>query len=333
MDQNLKNKCDLIIENRNILKKKMMWEAESNLSAIMSAMILAAAGVKADADKYVECKKLLIKKVGAFNEFRGIARPMVITKMTLADNPEEYIEGAMAVYKKLRAAHKFTASPYMVMAALTLYENGGVENADDNIVKLDSLYYTLQKQHPFLIMDEDRGYLSMLVAFGRNLDAMPDEIEKCYQACKKFSYSKDAVHSLAQVLALSSKDVETKSKNVDQMIDMLRRSGRKISKSRALSAIGALELIEMTPEQKVTQIAQLDDYLRDKKGFKSISIGSKMRRMIAAMIVLMTNASNEDATILTNLSSTLVVTIIEEIITMLIIAMASSSAAASSSSH
>ena len=25
MDQNLKNKCDLVIENRNILKKKMMW--------------------------------------------------------------------------------------------------------------------------------------------------------------------------------------------------------------------------------------------------------------------------------------------------------------------
>lgn len=92
---------------------------------------------------------MLKKKVSVFNEFRGVAFTLVINKMVLQDNPEAYLDGVMSVYKKLRSIHKLTASPYMVMAALTIYENGGSEKADWNIAKLEDIYKKQKSAHPF----------------------------------------------------------------------------------------------------------------------------------------------------------------------------------------
>lgn len=92
---------------------------------------------------------MLKKKVSVFNEFRGVAFTLVINKMVLQDNPEAYLDGVMSVYKKLRSIHKLTVSPYMVMAALTIYENGGSEKADWNIAKLEDIYKKQKSAHPF----------------------------------------------------------------------------------------------------------------------------------------------------------------------------------------
>jgi len=332
MEEILKQKCDLILTNREIYKKRMVWEIDRNSCAIMAAMISAASGKTADENKYKECKKILRDRASAFSQFRGIARPMVIAKMTLADNPIEYIDGAMTVYKKLRSIHKLTASPFMVMAALTIYENGGLENADANIEKLESLYKTLKKAHPFLINDYDRGYLSMLVAFGMDLDRIPEEIEQCYSACKKISIGKDAVHSLAQVLSLCDKSPEEKAANVTEEIALLRSYGKPISKSYGLAALGALELLNIPIEEKVKKIDEVDEYLKGKKGFKWYNHGGRIRRMYASLIVLMAYADEDSSKLATNISSTLVMTLVEELIIMLIIASTSASAAASSSS-
>ena len=90
---------------------------------------------RALAEKIASDQEMLKQKVSVFNAFRGVAFTLVITKMVLQDNPEAYLDGVMSVYQKLRSIHKLTASPYMVMAALTIYENGGSEKADWNIAK------------------------------------------------------------------------------------------------------------------------------------------------------------------------------------------------------
>ena len=81
-----------------------------------------------------------------FSEIRGIAEAIVITKMCLADDYESYLTGVVTVYRKLRKLHKLTASAFMVMAAVNIYEGGGIENADENILKMEIIYNILLKQ-------------------------------------------------------------------------------------------------------------------------------------------------------------------------------------------
>ncbi len=332
MDNQVKVICDNIVEDRKLLRNKMLWEIDSNATAIMSAFLYASKGKRADIDKYVKCKKLLKKKASIFSEFRGIAFTLVITKMTLAEDPEKYLTEALEVYKKLRERHKLTASANMVMAALTIYENGGLAKADENIEKLDDIYKKLRKEHPLLICDEDRGYLAMIVASGANTDLIIEEIEACYEANKKVYVFKNAVHTLAQVLALNSCSVDKKSEKVKDLIKGFKAAKKPINKEFGLGAIGALTLLDMSSDEIVAKVAEVDDYLKHQKGFRWYSTSARIRRMYAQLIVMISYLPEDTSMLTSMISSTLAMVLIEEIIMMIIVMETASAAARSSSS-
>lgn len=320
MDEKLQLLCDRLVSDKKALKKKMHGEMDSNATSTMSAFLYAGAGKDLDIDRYVECKKILKKNVNIFSEFRGIAFTLVVTKMALSDNPTEYLEGAMTVYKKLRERHKLTASANMVMASLTLYEYGGVERADENIDKLEELYKKLQKDHPLLVCDEDRGFLAMIVASGANIDKVIEEITACFEAGKKIYVFKNAVHSMAQVLSLNSMDTEKKVEKVKELIKGFKAARKPISKEYGLGAVGALTLLNMPTDEIVAKVSEVDDYLKHQKGFKWFSVDTKIRRLYAQLLVMMAYLPEDSSMMTSMISSTIAMVILEEIIMLIIIA-------------
>lgn len=335
MDEKYIALVDQISHDRKMLRKKMFWEVDSNATAIMSAYLFAAAGKCADVEKYVECKKILRKSVNVFSEFRGVAFTLVATKMALADDPQKYVDEAFQIYKKLRSLHKLTASPYMVMASLIIYENGGLEKADENIAKLEEIYKKLKSEHPLLIWDSDRGFLAMLITSGLNIDHVVEETEFCYEACKKVALSKDSVHSLAQVLSIVTKPTDVKAQTVKDLIAAFKARKVPVSKEFGLGAVGVLTMLDMSVDEIADTVAEVDKYLKTQKGFKWYSVTPRVRHMYAQMAVAITCLSDATAISSAVAATTIANVIIEEIIMMIIIAQAiamSSSASSSSSS-
>lgn len=332
MNEKLLKTCELVASNTQIYKNLMKWETAANACAIMAGIMSAEKGILADEKKYRECKKLLKKKISAWSTMRGTAKTMLITKMTFQEDPEAYIDGVQAVYKKLREKHKFTASPYMVMAAMTIFENGGIEHADFYIEKLENLYRRLHEQHPFLISDEDRGYLSMLVVLGLDSDTVDQNIEECYQACKKVAMDKNAVHSLAQVLSVSNKSVAEKTSEVEAILKEFKENNTRINKSNGLSSIGALTLFDDTAKNKADMVKEVTEYLKEQKCFKWYSVDARTRTTYACLIVFLTQVS-ENGKLAATISETMTMVLIEEIIMLTVICAttASTSAAANSS--
>lgn len=333
MDPKLQAVCDRIVSERQALKKEMRGEMASNTCAIMAALISAAAGKEITPDRYRECKALLKHSVGAFSEFRGIARPMVISKMALQSDPEGYLAGCVEIYSRLRSLHKLTASPYMVMAAMTLYEHGGTAKAEENVEKLELLFKSLKREHPLLITDEDRGYLAMLIAFGQDPEAVARETESCFEACSLLMAGRNTRHSVAQVLALSPRPAGQKAHGVWELFEGLKKAGKPIQRANCLAALGALELLELSAEQKIRLISEADDYLAAHKGFKWYNDGPRVRRMYAALAVLTAFSGEENAVIAANVSGTMTMVLIETLITMMIITAVNASSSAASSSH
>lgn len=323
---------DQIVEDRKALRSKMIWEMDSNSMAIMSAFMFAASGKTADVEKYAACKKMLKKKVSVFSEFRGIAFTMVVTKMVLSNNPEEYLEGALAVYKKLREKHKLTASANMVLAALTIYENGGVEKADENIEKLEQIYADMKKKHPILTGDDDRGFIAMIVASGADSEAIGTEIEECYKANKKLTINKEAVQRLSQVLSLSSKSTQQKALEVQAMVDGFKKAKKRVSKDFGLPALGAMVLMDTPVDEIIPEVVEIDEYLKKQPGFKWYSTNPQIRRMYAQVIYMLVYFKESNSMITSIMASTIAMIIMEEIIMMIMINSAIISTSHSSSS-
>jgi len=331
MNENIKKTCDLIVENRNAMAKKMFWEMDPNTYAIMAGLLLTANEIKADPDRYQRCKAILNKNAGLFSELRGMAGALVTLKMMAQEDPEAYIKGISEVYGKLRNIHKLTASPYMVMAAMNIYEHGK-DVSDADIERLETIYKELKKQHPMLVNDADRGYLSMLATSGLDMEKIPAQVEDAYAACKKLSLDKGAVHSMAQILAFSDKSAEEKSEFVEGLLKGLDKNHTPIAKDRGLAVLGALSLLDIPKEQLVSDISDASNYLKGKPGFKWYNEGTRMRTVYAALAVFLTYAKDNQS-IGKAISSNIAMTIAEEILMVVIVVAIVATINSSSSSH
>lgn len=333
MEQKLLDICTHVADSRDVLIKKMNWEMESNLSAIMCAFIYASKGKDVDVDRYVECKKILKKEVSVFSEFRGIAGTMIITKMALSDNPEEYLKGALTVYKKLREIHKLTASPYMVLAAINIYEKGGVEQSDELIEKLETLYASMNRKHAILISDKDRGFLSVLATSGMNSDSILEETENCYKLLSKLSViNKDGVHSMSQILSMFPGNSEEKAEKVKETMQALKNVKCPVSKQYGFPGLGALSMIKKSSDEIAADVADAESFFKNRKGFKWYNTGGReFRRIYAQLAVSLRYLPDSMDGIGTQILGSITVALIEEII-MLIILMEMQAISSSSNS-
>lgn len=336
MNDKTKKLCDNLVTYSRALRRKMVWETDSNAMAILGAFFCISAGVEADVDKYVACKKLFKSKVNIFSEFRGVSETIVITKMMISKDPEEYLDGALKVYKKLRAIHKLWTSPFMVLAAINIYENGGVTRADENIEKLESLYKKVQKEHPWLIDDNDRPFFAILATSGLNEDELMEEMEKCYQANKHLAVlNKEGVHSMAQLMCLSDKSVEEKAEFAKAYMEGMKAAKKKISKNYGLPSLGAMTLLDVPVDELVEKTVEIDNYLKTQKGFKWYSTSPSILRMYDQMVLMIENLGDNNAMKASVVTGSMAMVIVEQILLYIIVMemVIISSTTSHSSSH
>ena len=323
--------ADQIVEDRQALLGKMVWESDSSAMATLAAFLYASAGKSADVEHYVECKKYFNKNVNVFSQMRGVAKTIVITRMALAENYQEYLEGVMQIYRKLRSIHKLTFSPYMVLTAINIYEGGGPDKADENIEKMETVYREMKGDHFFLTGDEDRPFLAMIVSRGMNAEKIADEVDSCYEAAKSMSFSKEAMHTVAQIMALSSRSPEEKTDALRKLVAAFKEEKVKGYYYELMPILAVLDMVPGEPEEKAADIREVNDYLRTQKGFKWTLANTK-RTMYAALIYALGSFEADREAISTVLSSSVTNIVVQEIITMLIMTSCTTAAVRSYSS-
>jgi len=318
MNSDVKNMLDQVVEDRKLLKRKMIWEIDTSAMSTLAAFLFASAGRRVDIERYAECKKYFKKNVNIFSEFRGIAEVIVITKMCLSENYEEYLDGLKVVYKKLRCIHKLTVSPFMVLAAINIYEAGGVEGADENIAKLEAVYKEMKSEHFWLTGDEDRPFLAMMVSRNMDCSAFSKDVSACYEGSKKMILSKESMHTASQIMALSAKDTDAKVADLKATIDALKAHKVKGLKSILMPLAAVLGLIDESPEAKAVKIKEIYDYLNKQPGFKWY-IGRTRRSMYSILAYAIVNLDADKTALNSVIRTTVTNIIIDEIITMIVI--------------
>ena len=323
---------DQVAADHQMLEKKMLWEADAPAMATLSAFLYAGAGKRAEIDRYVECKQYFNDTVSGFSAMHGIAKTIVITKMSLQEDYRGYLDGVVAVYKKLRDRHKLTASAYMTLTAINIFEAGGLEKADENIDRLEKVYADMQASHYFLTGDEDRPFLAMAVSRGLDVTALAREVDACYEACKGQSFSDEAVHTAAQILSLSPRSPAEKAAELSDMVKAMKDQGVQGEKYRLLPLAALLCMVEGDPQEKCREIRELADYFKTQKGYGWF-LESTKRTMYAMLAYAMDALEVENVMLNSVISSSVAEIIMDEVITMTTIACVTATVVATSSSH
>ena len=172
------------IENRDIIKKAV--KLESSYIYPVAANVFCAAGVKADADKLRECKKMIKKNAGFGSYLKGTVMTPFAAKLCVSADSAAQFEKVMDMYGILKK--HFNRSEYLALLATLLAERTTTAEADHIAARGRAIYDKMKKEHPILTSSEDNVMAGFMAFSEKSDNELIEDAEKCFDLLrKKFS--------------------------------------------------------------------------------------------------------------------------------------------------
>ena len=118
MRSELQQRVALFVQNRDRIKSE--YHLESAYMYPLCANIWTSRDRLADLDKMKEALALLKEKTGVFSNFRGTAKMMIVTMLSMSDSMELSMNQLLTLYEELRST--FGRSEFMVIIADIMVE-------------------------------------------------------------------------------------------------------------------------------------------------------------------------------------------------------------------
>ena len=321
MRDNIKNKVDLLVRNREVLEKEFKWGY--NIMNIAAALVYTGVNKEVDVARLKECKEILKKNTGMFSSFQSYSEAVVISKMALKDDPEQYLKDIKMVYEKLNNKTVFDSS-YLIQGAISICEADRLYDAEMLAGRFKEIYKKMEKKHPFLTSSDDSPFAVMLALTDKPVDQIIDEMEECFTYLKKqirLNVGADEYQGLGEILALTGGDMKEKCDKVLALYNTF--SEHKVKWGREyneFASLGTLIDLDVDNNVLVEETVEVANYLKNIKGFGDWSLDNKQRLLFAAMMVgdsYNDSALRSSTTVNTTINSTVAMVIAEEVALMM----------------
>ncbi len=325
MRDSLLEVCTSYSRNKEVVRSAFPFD--SSYMHPVCAAIFTDKKKEANAERIRECKEILKAQTGVFSNFRGTAKPAMISMLAVDSYPERKMEKSLEMYKLLK--EKFYTSSYLPLTAMILAdlaEEGDYQRIAD---KTRQIYELMKKEHPFLTSAEDSIYAGLLALSDRTKEALVEETERCFENVKDRFYSKNAIQSLSHVLALGDGSAESKCSRTIEIFDQMKEQGMKYGTSYELATLGVLAQLPGDVRDIVNDMAEIDAFLEKQKGYGIFGVGKKQRYMHAGMLLTSDLLQEEGNTAMSASAVSGTVALIAAQQAALCAAIAASSAAAS----
>lgn len=328
MREQTRRNCEQLIENRNRIKSVFSWD--SGLLNLACASIFTAKGRTADESVLEDCKNLLKQKVGVFSNFRSTARSPISALLATSSNPEQTLENGLLVYQLLKK--DFWTSTYLPLAAMIIAQMAQSSQYEGIASRTRTIYDRMRKEHPFLTSGEDSTFCALMALSEKRDDVMIEDAEQCYQNLKPNFFSSNAVQSLSHVLALCDGQPDMKCRKTMELFEKLKVAGHKYGTDHELPTLGVLAMSGGNSDEIVQEIAEIDDWLSQQKGFGLFSSITRKQRLMYAGIVAQRDYLNEETLQTAAVNGTISLIVAQEAAMYAAVAASSAAAAAAGSS-
>ena len=282
MRESLENKCDLFANNYIVLSKKFKWN--NTINTRLGALLYAMENREADVDAINRCRKIIKDNTGVFSQFKDTTNFMSSVMMALQAEPEVMFKSILNVYDAMKQ-EGFHASPYLVLAAISIALQSDPYNYQKVIVSAKNYYDAMKEEHKFITSSDDYGFAALLAMTDKPVEQAVREMESCYRILKGEFFSANAVQALSHVLTFSEEEAYTKCMRVSSLNSALKKRKCKIGTGIELSFLGVTALLKEDSEKLADEIVEVRDYLKGRKGFGGWSISNTERTMFAVAVV------------------------------------------------
>ena len=331
MRSTLSTLCSNFIENRDVIKSDYIFE--SSYMYPVAAAIFTGAHQRADSARLKEAEYILKDNTGIFSNFRGTLKLPMIALLAVSQNPEEKMRNAMDVYRRLKEL--FWTSTYLPVASMVIADLVAPQEYDTVAARTRHIYELMKDEHPFLTSAEDSVFAALLALSDLTDEQIVAETEYCYQLLNGEFWSGNSVQSLSHVLAMGQGSPEAKCRKTIELYQTLKENGMRYGRQYELGTLGVLAMLPVGVDALTMDMAEVDEYLADQRGYGFFGASRKQRLMHAAMLVACDYTGGENQTIMNTaaLNGTIALIIAQEMAICATIAASSAAAAAHSAAN
>ena len=328
MRKELQRKCDVFIENFKTAKKT--YKFDGSLPACTSAVVLNT-DKPTDASKFREAKDIINKNTHLLSTLgHGNARQVVMAAIAKSDDPEEAFENIKKIHKMLDDL--FMNSDYLVVAAVSIYEYCEPKEYAGAVKRTREIYKKMKKEHPIVTASEDIPSCVSMACCGKQPAEITRHCEDIFRCLKPHYFSKNNVQFLATMLSVFDGEAQEKADRAVFVHKALKEEKFKFD-GYALAAEGVISFVVQGCDVRtaIEEMKEVEVYLKKTRGL-GMSIGTRIRRLLAACIV-MKDYAQVDSEVNGAAINSIITTIIAQEMAMLACIAATSAASASAASH
>lgn len=324
MNETVKNRCELLMYNWN--QAKSAFSFENGMTTMTCANIFTSKDKKSNVEMLKQYKRTLKEKAGFFSDFRSHAMIPIIAIVATSDTPEKTLDYGMEIHGMLKK--HFWSSSYLPVAAMMIATMAEPGKFSEIVEKTNAIYKKMKSEHPFLTSSEDSAFCALLAMSDKSIDELIYDMEKCYGLLKNKFFSSNAVQSLSHVLALGNGVPELKCEKTMAIFNSIKEKGYKYGTEYELSTLGVLAMIDVSTEELVERIIEVDTWLSEQKGFGFFGSFTKKQRLMLAAMMVQRDYIQSDTMQTASINGTIALLIAQQVA---ICAAAASAAAASTS--
>ncbi len=312
MDNSLQQLCNLHLKNEEFIRESKIMPGEEFIK--LGALLCTSYGFRPNMEKMNICKEILKKKTKKLSDFQGSVGSLVTMKMSMAQNPESYIDGVISIYNKFIEG-KILSSISYVVTAMTIYDRCLANDMDIATVtaKTIATYEELTKGK--IISDEwILPHLALMVTENLDLDNAIREINESSKILKKEHHFPGEIAITAAIfLTFSPKPVEDKVNDFCDLYEALKERKCHISSSKAISMYALFVDLKEDRDTLINNIEEVNEFLKGKKGYGKLFGTNNFGRIMAASLVLQncTKSSAQSASIISTI-------VVEEFISLVL---------------
>ena len=294
MNKELQDKIELLAANRKIIGDA--FKLDYGLNYIIASLLLTEMGVTADVESMKEARKNLKSKTGVLSSWRGLMELVVITKLSVQNAPDKYLDDVLEVYKKI-LGKKWIESYSFILGAMSIVDFGRTGDADEIVAKTKEILERMGKIHPFLTDDDDESFAVLLAMTDKSVDQIISEMEECYTYLKKtvkIKADSNSIQGLCELIALSEGPMIEKCDRAAELFNTFAEHKARYGTYYEFASLGALIGLDMDKDELVDTIIEAADILKTHKGFTGWTLSDKERLMFAAMLVTQVVSNKND---------------------------------------
>lgn len=281
MNERTLARCKNLIKNKETMKSAFAWE--DGLTHLACAGIFINKEQTANEEMLLQCKDILKRNTGIFSNFISTAKPMIVAMLAANENPQLLMERGLKVYDLLK--EEFMSSVYLPIAAMIIAQYADEARYAELAQRTRRIYKQMRADHPFLTSGEDSTFCALMALLDKPDEVLLGDAEECYKILKNNFFSSNAVQSLSHVLAMCDGEPEIKCQRTMELFQKLKEAGHKYGTSYELPTLGVLAMADGNQDEIVAEMAEIDQWLSEQKGFGFFSsISAKQRLMYAGMI-------------------------------------------------